>query len=156
MAAILSALPPNVLQNSADEWSTPKSGQYQNLKRRFCESKFPIQGLIQKIVLRARAQNSFATHSPRKQTFVSAISMSALCHFRTKCIAAKPTYSITVSAVVSNIGGTARPSALAVFKLMASSNLVGCSTGISPGFVPRKILSTISAARRNRLSIFGP
>ena len=53
----MSAFRGNVLQNSADEWSTPKSGQYQNLKRRFRESKFPIQGLIQKIVLRARAQN---------------------------------------------------------------------------------------------------
>jgi hypothetical protein len=29
-------------------------------------------------------------------------------------------------------------------------NLVGCSTGISPGFAPRKILSTSSAVRRNR------
>ena len=33
-------------------------------------------------------------------------------------------------------------SALAVVRLMTSSNFVGCSTGISPGFVPRKILST--------------
>jgi hypothetical protein len=33
----------NVLQNSANERSTSKSGQYQNLKRRFRESKFPIR-----------------------------------------------------------------------------------------------------------------
>jgi hypothetical protein len=31
---------------------------------------------------------------------------------------------------------------LAVVRLMMSSNLVGCSTGISAGFAPRRILST--------------
>ena len=33
-----------------------------------------------------------------------------------------------------------RPSPLAVFRLITSSNLVGCSTGRSAGFVPRKRL----------------
>jgi hypothetical protein len=42
----MSALPLNVLQNSANERSTSKSGQYQNLKRRFRESKLPIRDLI--------------------------------------------------------------------------------------------------------------
>jgi len=41
---------------------------------------------------------------------------------------AKP-YSITSSARTSNEGGTERPSALAVFMLMTSSNFVGGSTG---------------------------
>jgi hypothetical protein len=35
-----------------------------------------------------------------------------------------------------------RPSALAVLRLMMSSNLVGCSTGRSLGLAPLKILST--------------
>src|SRR5262245_11851907 len=35
-------------------------------------------------------------------------------------------YSITSSARVSNVDGTARPSTLAVLRLMTSSNLVGC------------------------------
>jgi hypothetical protein len=51
-------------------------------------------------------------------------------------------YSITSSARASNVGGTIRPSALAVFRLMRSSNVVGCSTGISAGFSPFKIRST--------------
>jgi hypothetical protein len=34
-----------------------------------------------------------------------------------------------------------RPSALAVLRLMTSSNLEACSTGRSPGLVPRRILS---------------
>ena len=42
----MSALPPNVLQNSANERSTSKSGQFQNLKRRFRESKFPIASFV--------------------------------------------------------------------------------------------------------------
>ncbi len=40
------------------------------------------------------------------------------------------------------------PSAFAVFKLITSSNLVGCSTGRSAGFAPLKILSTKAADRR--------
>ena len=38
-------------------------------------------------------------------------------------------YSITSSARASNGSGISRPSALAVLRLMTSSNLVGCSTG---------------------------
>ena len=52
------------------------------------------------------------------------------------------TYSITSSARARNDSGIVSPIALAVVRLMTTSNLVGCSTGISPGFAPRKILST--------------
>src|SRR6516165_8547457 len=51
-------------------------------------------------------------------------------------------HSITSSARASSIGGTCRPSALAVLRLIPSSNLVGCSTGRSDGMVPLRILST--------------
>src|SRR5262249_46826064 len=57
-------------------------------------------------------------------------------------------HSITSSARNRNDSGIVRPSALAVVRLMIRSNLVGCSTGMSPGFVPRRILSTRSPARR--------
>jgi len=53
-----------------------------------------------------------------------------------------PNYSITSSARTSSVEGTSMSSALAVIKLMTNSNLVGCSTGRSEGFDPRKILST--------------
>src|SRR5262249_42822439 len=59
-----------------------------------------------------------------------------------------PLHSITSSARASNADGTVRPSALAVTRLMTRSNLVGCSTGMSAGFAPRRILSTNSAVRR--------
>src|SRR5262249_45949143 len=49
------------------------------------------------------------------------------------------THSITSSATASNLSGTSRPNALAVFKLTTSSNLVGCMTGISAGRVPLRI-----------------
>src|SRR6266481_3309333 len=65
-------------------------------------------------------------------------------------------YSITSSARASSVGGIAKPIALAVVRLITSSNLVGCSIGRSPGFAPRKILSTYSAARRNRSTMFAP
>jgi hypothetical protein len=60
------------------------------------------------------------------------------------------TYSIASSAMASSVAGTSRPSALAVLRLIASANLVGCSIARSLGFAPRRILSTYSAARRNR------
>src|SRR5262249_41862385 len=44
-------------------------------------------------------------------------------------------YSITSSARASSIGGTSRPSALAVLRSITSSNLVGCRTGKSAGFL---------------------
>ena len=40
------------------------------------------------------------------------------------------------------LGGIWKPSAFAVVRLMTKSNLVGCSTGKSAGFAPRRILST--------------
>src|SRR4051812_6465477 len=52
------------------------------------------------------------------------------------------THSITSSLSASSVGGIARPSDLAVLRLITSSNLVGCSTGKSPGFAPFKMRST--------------
>src|SRR5262249_32830615 len=49
-------------------------------------------------------------------------------------------HSITSSARASTFDGTVIPSALAVVRLITSSNLVGCSTGNSAGFAPLRIL----------------
>src|SRR6476619_188766 len=51
-------------------------------------------------------------------------------------------HSITSSARASNDGGTLRPSALAVLRLMTSSYLVGACTGRSAGLSPLSIRST--------------
>src|SRR5215831_13476724 len=51
-------------------------------------------------------------------------------------------HSITLSARARNAGGTVKPSALAVLRLMTNSNMVGCSTGRSAGWAPFRILST--------------
>jgi hypothetical protein len=51
-------------------------------------------------------------------------------------------YLITASAWKRRLGGMVRPSASAVFRLMISSNFVGCSTGKSAGLAPLRILST--------------
>src|SRR5262249_10143235 len=45
-------------------------------------------------------------------------------------------HSITSSARASSCGGTSIPSILAVWILMASSNLLDCTTGKSAGFAP--------------------
>src|SRR5262249_11894084 len=51
-------------------------------------------------------------------------------------------HSITSSASASTPRGIVRPSALAVFRLITSSNLVGACTGRSAGFSPFRIRST--------------
>ena len=53
-----------------------------------------------------------------------------------------PLHSITSSARASSDGGTSRPSALAVLRLMTSSYLVGACTGKSAGFSPLRMRST--------------
>jgi hypothetical protein len=47
-----------------------------------------------------------------------------------------PFHSMTSSARTSTELGTVIPSVFAVLRLITSSNLVGCSTGKSPGFAP--------------------
>jgi hypothetical protein len=45
-------------------------------------------------------------------------------------------YSITLSARARTVEGTVRPIARAVVRLITSSNLLGCSTGIITGLCP--------------------
>src|SRR5262249_58629947 len=51
-------------------------------------------------------------------------------------LAAFHAHSITSSARASSMGGTSRPSALAVLRLITNSYLVGACTGRSAGFSP--------------------
>jgi hypothetical protein len=52
-----------------------------------------------------------------------------------------PPHSITSSARATRVGGTSRPNALAAFRLITSSYLVGACTGRSAGFSPLRIRS---------------
>ena len=51
-------------------------------------------------------------------------------------------YWITSSALAINVGGTSRPCASAVFRLITNANLVACSTGRWAGFLPLRMRST--------------
>jgi hypothetical protein len=98
----------------------------------------------------------------QKRTFGPLIAMSALppkadirrryCDVRfvpkaDSCAAANDDdYSITSSAWASMAGGTVRPSAFAVLRLMTNSNLVDCCTGRFAGCSPLRMRSTYSAA----------
>jgi hypothetical protein len=100
----------------------------------------------------------------QKQTSSSECSMSALLPIadinrllgNVRLVPRGDIHSITSSARVSKVGGTVRPSAFAAFKLITSSNFVGCSTGKSPGLVPFRILSTYADARWNRFDRIDP
>ena len=65
-------------------------------------------------------------------------------------------YSITSSASICIETGTSIPSALAVFKLMTSSNFVGCRTGRSAGFLPIRIWPVRAPPCRYRSSEVAP
>ena len=56
-------------------------------------------------------------------------------------------HSITSSARASTVGGSSKPIAFAVLRLMTSSYLVGACTGSSAGFSPLRMRSTYAAAR---------
>src|ERR1035437_8708698 len=73
-----------------------------------------------------------------------------------KCDELAPLHSITSSARVSSVAGTVRPSALAVLRLMISSNFVGSCTGRSAGFAPLRMRSIYVAERRNRSAVLLP
>ena len=64
---------------------------------------------------------------------------AAMCPQPDSCSAAKLAHSITSSAIASSDGGTVRPSTLAVWRLMTSSNLLACMTGRSAGLVPLRM-----------------
>src|SRR5262249_18422658 len=51
-------------------------------------------------------------------------------------------HSITSSARASSVGGTSKPSDLAVLRLITSSYFVGACTGRSAGFSPLRMRST--------------
>src|SRR5262249_47716245 len=64
------------------------------------------------------------------------------CDYRTaeqRYELAPPDHSITSSARCCKNQGTSRPSALAVLRLITSSNFEGCTTGKSAGFSPLRM-----------------
>src|SRR5262249_34467439 len=65
-------------------------------------------------------------------------------------------HSITSSARASSVGGTSRPSALAVLRLITNSYLVGACTGRLAAFSPLRMRLTYEAARRCRSIGSGP
>jgi hypothetical protein len=88
----------------------------------------------QKTVLSSRARHVRSAlvsgHPPQAWTLFS-------CQKRTQQWTKGQSYSITSSARASSVGGTVRPSALAVLRLITSSYFVGACTGRSAGFSPR-------------------
>ena len=66
------------------------------------------------------------------------------------------THSMTLSARSTSVAGSSIPIALAVRRLITSSNLVGCSTGRSAGLAPRNTLTSMRAIWRQTSTRDGP
>src|SRR6516225_1550945 len=111
--------------------------------------KHALPCLTQKASWKGLCADSVEKHEPASDADAAVVeSLKALDPNRPireadSCSAAKQhPYSITSWACAMSAGGSSRPSALAVVRFMMKSNLVGCSTGMSPGLAPRRILST--------------
>src|SRR6187401_3278966 len=83
-----------------------------------------------------------------KRTFVRHRRWSEKCQEATYALQQIAAYSITSSAIASSPGGKLRPNALAVLRLITSSNLVGCMTGRSEGFSPLRMRPVYKPAWR--------
>ena len=66
-----------------------------------------------------------------------------------QCLPGSPAHRMISSAWKRSVGGMVRPNSCAVFRLMTSSNFMGCSTGKSAGLAPFRILSTYLATPWN-------
>ena len=64
---------------------------------------------------------------------------AASCAPASPAMNSRRSHSITSSALASSVVGTVRPSILAVWALMTSSNLDACTTGRSAGLAPLRI-----------------
>src|SRR6516225_3140193 len=109
--------------------------------------KILAESLDRRRAVGGRLAHLFQT-SPNLARHISACALlHRTCEPRTGFVAGlRPgtwcTYSITSVARSRIDGGMARPSALAVLRFTAISNLVGNCTGRSPGFAPRRMRST--------------
>ena len=90
---------------------------------------YVLPGNVQKVILKPKAL-PYAPEAPRSR--------------RTdrRLFGARRSHSITSSARASKVAGMSRPIVLAVLRLITSSNVAGCSIGISPGFAPEMIFFT--------------
>ena len=109
-----------------------------------------IAGLLQALAKRAHAGPRTSSADAASRNPITGIAGCCARAASGHAAAAPPSsvmnsrrsHSITSSARASSVGGTSRPSALAVLRLMTSSNLVGCTTGRSVGFAPLRIRPT--------------
>jgi hypothetical protein len=104
--------------------------------------KHALPCLTQKAPYKGPCADSVEKHEPASDIDTAVVdSLKALDHQRPireadSCTATTDVYSITASARATTAGGISSPMALAVFRLMTNSNLVGCNTGRSAGFSP--------------------
>src|SRR6202011_1299178 len=133
------AAPPRSVMNSRRRISAPKlRGQHcigsngyldraQPGQQNHCRSAQPMSQMGQK----PNPSGTVACQlSPAPPDIPAHARSAALCQLRTHAVqqttdAVAMPYSITSLAVICMISGTVRPSALAVLRLIASSNLVG-------------------------------
>ena len=104
----------------------------------FCSSSFATAWRFLKFLARRLSRCTLAARASDSRNFETLLDIGPDINPRAQILP----HSITSSALASRDGGTVRPSALAVFRLMVNSNFVGCTTGSSAGVSPFKIRPT--------------
>src|SRR5215510_12336114 len=106
------------------------------------DSRKPMRGTLLVRVGKRNICQKKSCQQPESESLLHVLFL-ALCltHFASF-------HLITLSALYSKDCGMVRLICCAVFRLITSSNFVGCSTGKSAGLAPFRILSTKYATRR--------
>jgi len=111
------------------KWGSAAIARCRNCDAHVSVGSWPYENSSARRSVKFRLFCNISGSSPAADVAAADIPQQALSA-RNSCTQQQPdrrcAYSITSSAVASSIDGISRPSSLAVFKLMTSSNLVGC------------------------------
>src|SRR2546429_605772 len=121
-----------IVQGPASQKKRPAHVRYGSISTLLAETTRPFMSAMPPIATKAVS---------RSETSLCANSDLAHCSKRHR-------YSINSSARSKNDSGIVRPSALAAFRLITNSYLVGFCTGSSPAFAPLRMRSIYTAACR--------
>src|SRR5262249_13070373 len=136
-------LPPSLADSNAADFPVTVAAHFSTEKQYICglDRDFRYGSCATFSAVTARQRISAP---PRKQTLIQRLGLGREVPLPdlSRCSELSKPYSMTSSARVSRDGGTVRPSALAVLRLITSSYLFGACTGRSAGFSPLRMRST--------------
>ena len=118
-------------QNSRSTSLVPRSAKNWDGRRKTAQRRNAFEFFLLRLMRNADSARTRAWGASDVESFTW-INFLPTASSRARPPAARP-HSITLSARANNPSGTVTPIALAVLRLITSSNFVGCSIGMSAG-----------------------